>query len=81
MAATKVSRNGMLTLNFYAEKGVDQIIKKMGNDSFDIRIERMNKTAVNYTIMAKDTIRNTLILLLNFTNPKEISSSTVILSS
>ena len=71
----------MLTLNFYSEKGADQIIKKVGNDSFDIRIERLNQTRVNYTVMAKDTNRNTIILLLNFSNPKDISSTTVKLLS
>lgn len=77
IAATKVSRNGILTLNFYAEKGADQIVKKVGNSSFDIRIERLNQTAINYTVMAKDSTRNTVILILNFTNPKDISSTTV----
>lgn len=71
----------MLTLNFYAEKGGDQIVKKIGNDSFDIRIERLNQTSINYTVMAKDSSRNSVILLLNFTNPKDISSATVIFLS
>ncbi len=76
-----MSRSGMLTLNFYAEQGADQIVKKIGNDTFDIRVERLNQTSVNYTVMVKDSIRNTVILLLNFTNPKDISSTTVILLS
>ena len=67
----------MLTLNFYAEKGADQIVKRVGNDSLDIRVERMNHTAINYTVMVKDTTRNTIIVLLNFTNPKDISATTV----
>ena len=67
----------MLTLSFLAEKGADSIIKRVGNDSLDIRIERLNITSVNYTVMNKDTIRNTITLLLNFTDPKDISSATV----
>lgn len=66
----------MLTLNFYSEKGADHIVKRIGNDSFDIRIERINQTSINYTVMAKDTTRNNVILLLNFSNPKDISSTT-----
>jgi len=67
----------MLTLSFFAEKGADSIIKRVGNNSLDIRIERLNTTSVNYTVMNKDTVRNTMTFLLNLTDPKDISSATV----
>ncbi len=59
------------------KKGVDKLVRFINKSTFNITISTKDNQLVPYTIDSKDQGKATIVLQLNFKDPKTISSTTV----
>jgi hypothetical protein len=72
-----VSREAEMVVKVIAEKGASEIIKFITNDSFRLVLSSQNNTILYYQIISNDIKRSLVTLKLNFTDPTQISASTI----
>ena len=72
-----VGRDGKVKLKVISNERAEDIVRKITNESFTITVPTKNNELVPYKVGFRDLRTMTLVISLNFTDPKKISNTIV----